>query len=160
MTIRLAVAATLFAAPGLPAHAQRGPFGDGGGLFENEGFREEVGLTDEQLEKLRELQEAASEGIDRRSIGEMFRSAQTDEERQELREKVGEMFRESQRKFDEQSAEILTDKQRERYEQIRLRSRGVSGIIDSDETAKQFDLSDDQREAMRKIRDEAITELR
>ncbi|QDT17562.1 secretin N-terminal domain-containing protein [Alienimonas californiensis] len=149
-----------------PAFAQRGGPGGGRGpggppdLFENEGFREEVGLSADQIEKLRELREASREGLDREKIGEMFRNATTDEERQKVREQMSEQFRAAEEKFQEQSKEVFTDEQRERYQQIQVRQRGVSGAIESDDLAAELKLTDEQRDAMREIRDAEFAKLR
>ncbi|MFH5802560.1 secretin N-terminal domain-containing protein [Alienimonas sp. DA493] len=157
-------AATLALVCSAPAFAQRGPGGGRGPggppqLFENEGFREEVGLTDEQVEKLRALREE-TRGMDREKIGEMFRNATTDEERQKVREQIGEQMRAAEQKFQEQASEVFTDEQQERYRQLQIRQRGVSGLIENDDLAGDLNLTDEQRAAMREIRDAEVAKLR
>ena len=162
-TAALAAALALVAADF--AAAQRGGGGRGGRgfgpppVYENEGFQEEVGLTAEQVERLNELREKTRAEVDFGSIRERMQNA-SEEERGKIREEIGQKFRESQEKFEEQSREVFTEDQRERYDQVRLRSRGTRGLADDDGMAKDLGLSDEQREKMKAARDEIIQEVR
>ena len=169
-TAALAAALALFAADFAAAQPPgRGGGGRGGGgrggfgpppVFENEGFQQEVGLTPDQVQKLQELREASRGDFDRDEIREKFQNANTDEERAKVREEIGAKFREAEQKFEEQSREVFTDEQRQRYEQVQLRSRGASAFVDSDERAEELGLSKEQREKMQAVRDEAFQKIR
>ena len=141
-----------------------GGFGRGGGIageLRRTSVQEELGLSEEQLEQ---INEATSAGFDRDRFGEFrdrMRSAQSDEEREAVQAEMRAMFEQQQQQTEARLKEILSNKQFERANQIRLHRAGTRALADEN-LAKEIGLSDAQRKQLEEInaqRDAARQEL-
>lgn len=142
-----------------------GGFGGGGAqLLQDENVRKDLGLVDEQVQKLTSIQEKM-----RAEMGEMFAGMRdlgglTDEERQarfeEMRTKATKRMEEVQKDIDL----VLLPQQRDRLKQITVQSRlqrgGTSDTLASDEVAKELGITEAQKEELKKVAEEADVEMR
>jgi Spy/CpxP family protein refolding chaperone len=141
-----------------------GMFGGGGGgdlmLLQNDDVRTELGLVDDQVEKIRGIGEKMREEM--RSMFSGFRDLGDDERRakfEEMRTKMEDRAKEVQKEMDE----ILLPHQSKRLKQIgrQLRSRqGGSNGISPDAVATELKLSDEQKEKLREKAQEVEKKLR
>lgn len=152
-----------------------GMFGGGGGnelmLLLNDDVREELGLVDDQIEKLRAISDKQREEM-RTMFQGAFGGGQgggTDEDRQkrfeEMRTKLQDRMTEIQKDVDG----ILLPHQSKRIKQIgrQMRLRGMNGTMNNDVLAEELKLTDDQKEKLRekaaevqKKLNEKLTKLR
>jgi len=138
-----------------------GGFGGGPlGVIRDQRVREELGITEDQYEKLQELQRKAGE-----QTRELFSGLRdlSDEERRErfaqLRDKVAQQQEDLQKQIDT----VLLPQQRDRLKQISLQQRmrfGAQNALTSPEVAKELGITDAQREQLQKAAQEAEEELR
>ena len=137
-----------------------GGFGGGGmGLLMDDKVRDELGVTDDQVQRLQEGQRRAGEEM--RSVFEGIQDLSEDERREKFQE-AGRKMQEAQRKVEE---EVLSAAQRERLKQLSLQSRinrggNVADALASDEIAKDLGLTDADKESLRKAGEDAQEELR
>jgi Spy/CpxP family protein refolding chaperone len=147
------------AALALPALAQRGPgfgmFGGGGigQLATNKSVQKELKLTDDQVKKIdtaiKEIREKHQD--DFAKLRDLDQSERFEKMR-ELQKTVSE----------EQSKElktILDEKQMKRLKQIALQQRGPMAFAD-EEIQKELKLTDDQKDKIKTINDDAMQEMR
>jgi Spy/CpxP family protein refolding chaperone len=136
----------------------RGGFGGGMGgmggmLLMNPQVQKELKLTDEQTEKIREIQQAAFQGGRGGQGGGGGANFQnmTDEERQKFFEDMRKRMEENQKKM----SAVLTADQSTRFKQVQLWVGGVVGLVNNADAAKELKITDDQKEALTLINDEA-----
>jgi len=161
-------AGELYAQPGRggfgggPGGFGGGPGGFGGpvGVLRDEQAREELGITEDQMEKLQDIQRKAGERM--REMFSGMRDLPEDERRErfaEMREKMTEQQAELQKEVDE----VLLPQQRDRLRQISLQQRmrfGAQNALASPDVAKELGITDEQREKLQKAAEEAQEELR
>lgn len=143
-----------------------GPGGGFGGgadlmLLQNEGVRKELGIVDEQVEKLQAIAEKQRE-----QMGTLFQGLrdlsreERDAKMEELREKMQKATEDMKKEVDT----ILLPNQVKRLEQIarQMRSRmaGGGGVANIDTLATELKLSDDQKEKLRQKAQEVEKKLR
>lgn len=135
-----------------------GGFGGGGrggggiaGLVRRDSVKEELKITPEQDEKIREATTGSMPDFS--AIGEKWRSATTDEERA----KIGEEMRlETEKRRKETEAKIktiLTPEQFTRVEQLALQEAGLSSLRD-ETVASGLKLTDDQKKKVQTLLDD------
>lgn len=130
----------------------RGPGGrmgmGSGMMLRQEAVQKELGVTAEQLTKLKDMLEAG------RAAGGGQRNPQdmTAEERQKMRDEMVKRTAEMEKKI----AEVLDAKQVARLKQIRLQVSGAMALMNED-VAKELKITEEQtgkmRDAMREMRD-------
>ncbi len=164
--LALLVCGSLFAAqqPGF-GPGMMGPGGAMGGLGGNIDLlllnapqvQKELNLVQEQIDKLREIQRGAMEGL-----RDMFPRGMRDmsaEERQkameEARKKMEERTKELRKKVDE----VLLDHQKKRLKEIKLQVQGLQALSDP-EVIEMLGITDEQREKMENLRKEAAEKTR
>ncbi|MCA9074554.1 MAG: hypothetical protein KDA93_05940 [Planctomycetaceae bacterium] len=142
----------------------RGPSGrDGGmlGTLRDDEVRSEIGITDDQQQKLDELAESMQ---DRGAFGDLFQrmqNAESDEERSALREEMRAAFDERRREAEEQVKTILNEQQVTRLQQVSLQRQGLRAIGEA-EVADSIGLSDEQKSQVAELleqRDDARREI-
>jgi Spy/CpxP family protein refolding chaperone len=129
----------------------RGPGGrmgmGSGMLLRQEVVQKELGVTAEQLTKLKDMLEAGRAGG-----GGQRNQDMTDEERQKMRDEMVKRTAEMEKKI----AEVLDAKQVARLKQIRLQVSGAMALMNED-VAKELKITEEQtgkmRDAMREMRD-------
>lgn len=141
-----------------------GPMGGAGGnlmLLMNPTIIKELELSDEQEQKLRQLNEEVREKMrqqfaDLRDLSPEQRQARF----QQMRETMEAQVKEVQKKVNE----ILLPHQQKRLEQIgfqmRTRMGGVGGVIEDPQVVKKLGLTEDQIQKLRQIREETMEKLR
>ena len=144
---------------GQPGRGMRGGMmgGPGGivGLLRSEPVRKEIGVTEAQQGKLREL---ASSGERPRFSREDFQNL-SQEERQKKMAKMREGFTKLAAAQEKKLAEVLDKKQIERLHQIRLQSLRSFMFRDA-ELTKKLNLTDDQKEKMQAVQREVFQKMR
>ena len=131
----------------------RGPGGRGMAsamLLRQEAVQKELGVSAEQLTKLKDVLEAGpGQGGGGRNFQDM-----TDEERQKLRDEMVKRTAEQDKKI----GEVLDAKQAARLKQIRLQVSGAMAFMNED-VAKELKITEEQtgkmRDAMQALRDSA-----
>ena len=149
--------ALLLAGPALAQRGQgRGGFGGGFGgpgfLLQNPGVQKELKLSDDQVKKITETTESIRDK--HRDEFEALGKLEGDERRekgQELRKKVSE---ETQKAL----AEILKPEQNKRLKEITLQQEGARAFNDP-EVQKALNLTDDQKEKIKTINEDAAKEM-
>jgi Spy/CpxP family protein refolding chaperone len=143
---QLAVALAIIALAASAVWAQ-GPRGGGGGLFllTQKSVQEELKLSDDQLKKVGELVEKQRE-----EFGKL-----RDLSREERQKKVEELTKESHKAL----AEILKADQVKRFKQIQWQQEGARAFADP-EVADALKLSDEQKDKVKAVREEAQKEMR
>jgi Spy/CpxP family protein refolding chaperone len=162
-----------------------GRFGQGGGgfggfggaatsasLLGNEGVQKELELVDDQLTKIKAIQDKSREGL-----RELFQGAGggnnnlSDEERTARREEMQKKMQERNAALDKEFTEVLLPHQRERLAQLKVQANlqrlGTVGTLTSKEVADQLGITEDQatklkdaNEAINKELNEKIAKLR
>lgn len=142
----------------------RGRRGGGGGLLgevQNEATRSEINLTEEQLEKIREIGESLG---GRDQFGDVFsrmQAAESEEERNKIREELRSKMEETRAQAEEKMKSVLTEDQFKRLDQIRLHRDGTRAL-GREEIQSELGMSDDQKqklEALAEERGEKFREL-
>jgi len=152
-----------------PVMAQRRPGGQGGFrgrggpggfgnptmLLQNEGVQKELKLSEDQIQKIKDVSEKTREKY--REQFESLRSSSSDQSEQ--REKMQALFRTASEETAKELAGILKPEQDKRLKQIGLQQRGVQAFQDP-EVEKELKLTDDQKESIRTIAQDAAQEMR
>ncbi|HEX5104022.1 MAG TPA: hypothetical protein VFV87_09445, partial [Pirellulaceae bacterium] len=162
------------------AQPGRGPggggFGFGGGagnnlgldLLNDENVRNELGLVDDQVTKLREIGNSLREeaqaafqdsGIDFRELFQL-----SEEERNAklapMREKMEKVAADAQKEIDQ----ILLPQQRQRLKEIvvqsQIRRQGTSAALSSGTLAEELNITEEQKEKLREMQQKVEEELR
>ncbi len=149
----------LAAAPNT-AQAQRGRGGPGRGMFGGGGglagdvvrpdVREEVGITEDQQEQIRQLIEKQNEGA------EAFRDLQRrvflvpEDERAALRQELRQLQDQRDEELKEQLGEVLSDEQVTRVEQLSLHRAGTEALL-RPSVSEDLELSDSQQERLAEL---------
>jgi hypothetical protein len=121
--------------------------GGAGMLLMNEQVREELKLTEEQSEKLREEFRGGMEGM--RELFEKMRDMDEEERQKELQK-----LRDKRQKQEKEILEkILSGEQLERLEEIRIQTMGFSALGDP-KVIEALDITQEQGSKLTKIRDE------
>ena len=143
-----------------------GGFGGGGGgfgggglmLLYDENVKKDLGVTDEQMAKVQEVQQKTGDAM--RQLFQGFQDL-SDEERQAkmvgIQKKIAEISAAAEK-------EVLLPKQIERLKQIGVQSRlnrgnSTADALASEDIAKELGITDAQKEALKKAQDEAGAEM-
>lgn len=146
-----------FGGPGGPSGF--GSFGgrSGGGrgllgeLF-SDSTKQELKITEEQQKQIDALNEQQrSSGDSFGDIRERFQNAQTEEERNQVREDMRLLAEQNRKKTDDQLKAILTPEQAARLNQLRLHREGPGVFGRDTELATEFGLTDAQKEEFQKL---------
>lgn len=133
-----------------------GPFGGGGALdlLQDESVRRELALADEQLGKLRDIQDGLREEMQSQAQGFNFGDLRdlSEEERQErfteFRERRDEITAKAQKEVDQ----VLSAQQRERLSQLavqqQIRLMGVQAALASPVLAEKLNVTDKQKDKL------------
>ncbi len=120
--------------------------------------RDELEITDEQAEQIRELADelrpAAGERRERPDFQNM-----SDAERAEFRETMQAQLRERAQKMKGKLSEILLPPQLDRLQQISIQVQGI-GALRNEEFAKKLGVSDEQKTAITEAMESAGREMR
>ncbi|MFG0332974.1 MAG: secretin N-terminal domain-containing protein, partial [Maioricimonas sp. JB049] len=152
---------------GRPGGFQRGGGrGRSGGLLgelQREEVRAELGVTDEQVQQITELAESSQERMRERMGGvfEQLRAAESDDERDRLRDQMRAMGEELARETEAEVSKVLDEKQFDRLRQISLHRAGTRAFL-QDDLADELGLTEEQRKQLEELReqqDEARREL-
>ncbi|MCA8995941.1 MAG: hypothetical protein KDA80_03125, partial [Planctomycetaceae bacterium] len=139
--------------------------GRGGGLLGelmNDGTRTEINLTEDQVKQLEEI--GQSMAGNREQFGDIFtrmQAAQTEEERNQIRDEMRQRFEDARKEQEEKVKGVLNDDQFKRVNQIQLHRQGTRAL-GSEDIQSQLGLSDPQKEQLAKVleeRDAARREL-
>jgi Spy/CpxP family protein refolding chaperone len=135
-----------------PALAQqrgfRGGFGGAGFLVANESVQKELKLNDDQIAKIRDLNQSVRDKYS--SDFQNFQGLSQDE-RRELMEKIGTETRKG-------LADILKPEQQKRLDQIQLQQQGVEAFASPDLQSK-LNLTSEQKEKIQAIAEDARQQL-
>ncbi|HEY3964961.1 MAG TPA: Spy/CpxP family protein refolding chaperone [Planctomycetaceae bacterium] len=134
----------------------RGGAGGGGGfgmmgslqLLGIPQVQKELKLSDDQIAKIKVIADANQPAGGRRGGGQQA----TDEERAERRKKAEEAGN--------QAVALLNDEQATRFKQVRIWVEGTRALTSDETVAKQLNLTDDQKGALKTIADEAAKKQR
>ena len=124
-------------------------------LLNDEKVQEELGLVDDQMEQLRDLQRDARE-----SMREMFSGMRemSREEREERMAEVQDELAEKMKELKGQVDEILLPHQTKRLDEIGFQSRarrGTANALASDELAEKLGITDQQKEELQEAAEKA-----
>ena len=133
--------------------------GGGLGLLQFETVQKDLQLTDEQKAKLKEVIKKSVADLrgqmpDTKSLRDLSR-AERQAKLAKLRKKIQPQIEETRKQVEA----ILTPKQVERLKEIRLQIGGVAALLNSD-GAKSLNLTDEQRDKLRKVMRQAGGNLR
>ena len=146
---------------GFPTAGRRGGGGGILGEIQNEAVRSEINLTEDQLEKLREIGESTTNRDQFGDIFDRMRSAESDEERNAIREEIRAKMEETRSAAEEKMKEVLSEDQYKRLDQIRLH-RGGTRSLGREDVQADLGLNDQQKqqlEALNEERGEKFREL-
>lgn len=129
----------------------RGGFGGMGVLMSPAG-QKELGLSDEQVEKVRDLARSTGEQM-REKMGSL-----QDLDRQERREKMMDAMREVQQSTRSKLKDILKADQIKRYDQINLQMTGINAFHQP-EVAEKLNLTDEQKDKIASIESDLRKEM-
>lgn len=134
-----------------------GGFGGGLMLLGDENVKKDLGITDDQVTKLQEVQQKSGE-----QIRALFQGIQ-DLSPEERQAKFAEIQKKMTEINDAAQKQILLPKQIERLKQISFQSRlnrgGTADALGSDDMVKELGITDAQKEAMKKASEEASAEM-
>jgi type II secretory pathway component GspD/PulD (secretin)/Spy/CpxP family protein refolding chaperone len=146
-------------------------FGGGGfggatvGLLLRDSTAEELQLTDEQKQKIREINDKLREDSRVRDLFSKMREA-SEEERTLLQAELNAALADQRKQSDADVQKVLSTEQFTRYRQLALQSRGVSALSDSD-VAEELKLTPEQlaklkdvAAEMEKKRNDLMTSMR
>ncbi len=121
------------------------------GLLRRESVQQELKITDQQREKLDQLQgELRQEMFGMFDLFRRLRSAETDQEREAARAELEKARDQLRKKAEEALQKILTPEQFQRLKQLELQQRGVRALAE-DEHAQALGLSPQQREKIKQL---------
>ncbi|WP_437191998.1 secretin N-terminal domain-containing protein [Planctomicrobium sp. SH527] len=159
--------------PGGSRFGQGGPGGPGGfgsfggrsgggrgllGELFSESAKLELKITEEQQKQIDALNEQQRNNSDSfGDIRERLQNAQTEEERNQVREDMRLRGEENRKKTDEEVKAILTPEQASRLNQLRLHREGPGVFGRDTELATEFGLNDAQKEEFQKLSGEWMT---
>jgi len=126
----------------------RGGFGGGGGsaeLLRDEVVQKELGLTQEQLDKVEEAQRGMRDNPEIRELFSKMREVSAEER--------GAVFAEIRNVMERQVAAAISPEQKKRLDELVLQRQGMRALADED-TARSLGLSDDQQDQAKSIIDE------
>ncbi len=140
---------------------QQGSFGNRGGfnsgvtgsIFRDES-KAELGLDDATMQKVQAAMEQSRGNSD--EMREMFdrsRNAQTDEEREKIREEMTKAFQERNKKTEEEIGKIIGDEKMARLRQLSLQYAGAYAL-QQEEVANDLKISDDQKAKIESLMEE------
>ena len=140
------------------AEAQRGGgrFGGGfggGSLLDNQSVQKELKLTDDQIKKVKEVTQSVREKHREELDALRKQGPQAD------REKMQELFRTIGEDTNKALADVLKPEQSKRYKEITLQQRGAQAFND-EEVQKTLKLTDEQKEKIKTINEDAAKERR
>jgi Spy/CpxP family protein refolding chaperone len=119
-------------------------------VLRQEDVREEIGLTDEQVEKLKELGKKYTEGM--KYDWQSIRKLSAEQRREKFKD-----LRENRKKVAEEITaeieELLTEDQKEQIEEINFRMR-APGALMSPRVLEAIGLSEEQKEKLGELRQE------
>ena len=136
----------------------------GGGILgeiRNEATRDEINLTDDQLNKLQEIGEQQGRGGSekmRELFGQM-REAESEEERTRIGEQMRAEIEKVREQQQEQMKSVLSDEQFNRLNQIQLHRQGVRAF-GSDEVQNELKMTDQQKQQLETMFEEYGTARR
>jgi hypothetical protein len=166
LVVLLAAATVAQAQDRRPGRGGFGFSGFGGGfgasssqLLGTPEVQKELGVTDEQKGLIEDMVADIREKMREAFAGGGFQDFQnlSQEERQKRREENRKKGEEIQKKADEMVSMILEQNQLDRLQQLKLQREGVNAFS-RDEVAQKLNLSQEQRDKIRKIREEAFPE--
>ena len=131
-------------------------FGGGGGgsaLLMLPDVQQELKMTEEQVTKAKE----ASQGV-REKFKDAFAQLK-DTPKEQRREKLQEVMKQVSDETNKALKDVLKPEQTARLKQIELQSKGAEAFADP-ETAKAINLTDEQKEKIKTLRDDASKEMR
>lgn len=143
----------------------RGGFGSrrgGGGLLgevQNPSTREEIKLTDEQLQQLQEIGESSN---NRDQFGDIFgrmQAAESEEERTAVREELRQKMEEARKQSEEKMKSVLSEDQFKRLDQIRLHREGTRALGRED-VQTDLGLNEDQKKQLEALQEERSNRFR
>ncbi len=158
-TYRIVFAAVL-AVSGLPGSvfAQRG--GSEADLLRRDEIHAELGLSDAQSARLKDLQSKFDPGAEAfNAFREKMREASTEEERQKLRDGIAQATVEARLKFDEQAVGVLSDDQKKKLRGLYLTSAGTKALTD-ERIAAEYGLTEEQQTKISELSEERRTASR
>jgi Spy/CpxP family protein refolding chaperone len=135
------------------------PFGGRGGgfspgmLLQNTGVQKELKLTDEQVQKIKDV----TQKIQDKHKDDFAALAKVDQ--QERREKFQELFKVIGEETEKELAGVLKPEQSKRLKQISLQQRGSQALSD-EEVQKTLKLTDDQKDKIKTLNEDAGKEMR
>ena len=140
--------------PSALVHAQRRGGESESALLRRSNIREELGLSEEQITQLDELQKSSSPG---REVMDPFlqRMRETDDEaeRAKIREELNAAVAKASAGFEERARDVLNDSQKNSLRQIFIRTAGYRALLDEG-VQSDFGLSDEQQEQIAKLGEE------
>jgi Spy/CpxP family protein refolding chaperone len=129
--------------------------GMGGGgvgfLIGSEQVQKELKLSEDQVAKVKAIQQEAFAGFAGGAGGGGRGANLSDEERQTRREEFAKRAEETNKKY----LAVLDADQTTRIKQVQLWVSGAAGVGSNEEAAKELKLTDDQKAALKAINDEA-----
>jgi Spy/CpxP family protein refolding chaperone len=133
------------------AVAQRGGFGGGGGgfLLANKSVQDELKLSQEQLDKIKEHNEKQMEKF--QALKELPK-----EERKEKRQALAKEMTAENEKF---AKEILKPEQHKRFKQIEYQAAGLRAF-EMPDVASALKLTDEQKEDIKKLQEDTDRDIR
>lgn len=144
---------------GFGGRGGRGGRGGGGllGELSDESTRSEIQVTAEQQQKIDALGEAQRNNRDQFSdIFQRMQAAQSEEERNAVRDEMRKRFEEVRKQAEGQLKEILSPDQFKRLDQIRLHKEGPGVFARDESLALEFGLTDAQKEQFAKLGEERM----
>ena len=133
-----------------------GGFDPRGGLsstLRNEQVQQELGITEEQKTALEELEQGGDGRDAFRESFDRMRTAQTDEERQQIQTEMAEQFQARQKEREDKLKEILGADKSTRLEQLSLQRSGSMALY-RDDVAESLGLEQSQRDQILEIGNE------
>ena len=154
LMVALAVVASLISAAAAQEGRRQGRGGmnrgDLLGLLGIEQVQKDLNLSDEEVAKVKELQEKLGA-----AMREKAAAAREIEDRAQRRKKMTELRNESDRKVREELREILSKEQTMRLYQIRMQLRSAIDSLANKRVAGKLKLTDEQKEKLAQIQKDA-----
>ena len=136
------------------AHAQRRNRGSISVVFyylKNKEVLSEISIPDESKKKIDDLSKKATFTRDQYSpFLKRIDAAKTDDEKQKIREEMSKASKDHRKKYETEALNLLSEKQRTRFWQLRFRIRGIDAIV-TDEAVERLKISDKQKDKLRPV---------